>query len=132
MSLEPTRPVKGRIESGTWQATASGQAMTQKRNNFRIHYPHAMRPTLSIDHVVHQVLDLSEKGIKFALGERYRPQIKDSIVGTLKFANRRSIPIAGTVLRLSATYCVARLTLGVPLQMIQDEERAVLRTLVKE
>lgn len=106
-------------------------ATSQKRANYRIEYPRSLRPTLTIDHVAHEVINLSEKGIKFARTDHYQPQVKDPILGTLTFANRESLAIVGRVLRLSGQFCVAVMRQGVPLPIILEQQRILLRKTAK-
>jgi hypothetical protein len=61
-----------------------------QRSHVRIHYPPARRPTLTLDGVAHEVLDLSAEGLLFVLPPGgAAPELGGRLEGTLRL---RSCP----------------------------------------
>jgi len=75
------------------------------------------------------VLDLSEKGLKFDCGPRFRPTDGAAIKGTVVFRDGKTCDVAGTVLRyiVDKHQCVLTLTKGIPLTKMMEEQRHLLQ-----
>lgn len=103
--------------------------MGNQRDHFRLEYPQADRPVIQIDKYRYEVLDLSEKGIKFECGKTYRPQQNAPLQGIIIFQDKSTCPVVGTVLRYLAekNQCVVILTQGVPLPKMMEEHRNLLK-----
>jgi hypothetical protein len=103
--------------------------MSNQRNHFRIEYPKADRPRIKIDKTEFEVLDVSEHGIKFAGGGRFRGPPKTLVKGTILFKDGKSCDVVGVVLRhMKDTGDVAvKLSQGVPLAKMMEEQRVLLQ-----
>ncbi len=103
--------------------------MSNQRENFRLEYPKADRPEIQVDKYRYEVLDLSEKGVKFDCGKTYRPQQNAPLIATVFFQGGKSCEVKGTVLRYLAekNQCVVILTQGVPLPLMMEEHRKLLQ-----
>lgn len=101
----------------------------QQRDHFRLEYPLSDRPKFQIDKHVFTVMDVSERGIKFAISTAYRPKPKTPLKGIITFADGKKVEIAGEVLRLAPdfAFCVAILTKGVPLAKMMEEQRHLIK-----
>jgi hypothetical protein len=94
-----------------------------ERAYYRIEYPTAARPKLFIAGIAHEVLDLSEQGVRWRRRQEIVPVVGEEIGGTLRFRRGQSVEVRGVVLRLSAVDAAAHLEVGVPFQLIVDEQR---------
>jgi hypothetical protein len=103
--------------------------MNDKREHFRIKYREGDRPTLVMGGVKFEVLDLSEQGLRFDGGQRYKPAAKAVIRGTITLKSGKSCAVSGTLLRYDAIKhaCIVQLEKGIPLTLIMEEQRAMLK-----
>jgi hypothetical protein len=101
-------------------------AWAHEREHYRVAYPTALRPKLVIHGVSFDVVDISERGIRFRLGKAEYPQPGLEVQGAVVFKRGESITIRGTVLRVSEGEVAARLEEGVPLRVIMEEQRFLL------
>jgi hypothetical protein len=94
-----------------------------ERAHFRIEYPTAARPRLLIQDVLHEVLDLSEQGIRWRVSDAVRPVPGDTISGVIRFRRGDTVSVRGVVLRVNGDEASAHLAEGVPYKVILDEQR---------
>ena len=96
------------------------------REFYRIAYPAKARPKLDVAGFSFEVLDLSERGIRFKLGDASAPESGFQLQGTLKFVRGVTAEIVGTVLRVQNGQVAAVLDEGVPPSVIRAEQRYLL------
>ena len=101
--------------------------MSQKRKFFRLTYELGRGPELVVDGRRYSVLDLSEEGLRFRLPPTARLAKGDHVGGTLEFADGNSCHVRGTVLRTQISDCIVQLSKGVPLSIMMDEQRRLIR-----
>ena len=105
--------------------------MSNQRDHFRLEYPAADRPTILVQGTLYAVLDLSEKGVKFAVPKQFKPPPNKKIKATITFKDGKKIEIAGSVLRIlegkDDNQCVMELSEGVPLPKMMEEQRILLK-----
>jgi len=101
----------------------------QKRNYFRLQYFKPDRPIITITGKSFDVVDLSEKGIKFELPRGFKPRENARIGGTVTFPDKTKFEIIGTILRVNATTkeCVLVLEEGIPLAKMLEEQRRLIQ-----
>ena len=102
---------------------------SNKRHHFRLEYPLSDRPEVLIDGEKHTVVDISEKGMRFALTPKFRGALKSAIKGVITFEDGKQVEVSGTVLRITddKAHCVVLLTHGVPLAKMMEEQRFLIR-----
>jgi hypothetical protein len=100
-----------------------------KRRHFRIEYPKLDRPLLVFDKQKLEIVDLAEKGVKFACGGVYKPKAKDPIIAKVVFKDGKEFKITGIVLRYDAEKDIGVLTLqeGIPYPKMMEEQLALIR-----
>ena len=79
-----------------------------------------------IQELAFDVVDLSERGIRFRLGDVPAPEPGVEVQGTLRFRRGETLTIRGTVLRVVDKEVSARLEEGIPLRVIMEEQRFLL------
>ena len=93
-----------------------------QRSLYRIPYPVQERPTFEAGGSAYQVLDCSERGIRYALNGR-APGLRAVVTGTLRFRRGQAVEIEGEVVRIQDG-CVALHLYppGIPLRIIFQEQ----------
>jgi hypothetical protein len=99
----------------------------QKRGFFRIDYPPQERPGLILSGRSHEVLDLSEGGVRYRHLGPDAPAVGDRVSAVLAFSETERLPVSGTVLRKSGGDVVLRLVPGVPFAKVISEQQRLLR-----
>ncbi len=94
-----------------------------EREHFRILYPAAARPEIVINGRAHEVIDISERGVRFRGDDETAVAAGDPLAGKVRFRRTPPIEVRGTVLRVSGREVAARLDVGVPLKVMIEEQR---------
>ena len=93
------------------------------REHYRIVYPTAARPVFTSGAIEHDVVDVSEQGMRFRAVEGEIWELEDPVVGVVRFQRRDEVKVSGVVIRLVGREIAARLSIGIPLKTIIDEQR---------
>jgi hypothetical protein len=101
-------------------------AWAYDREHYRVAYPTALRPKLLVHGVSFDVVDISERGIRFRLGSAQAPEPGFELHGVLRFRRGETITIRGAVLRVDQGEVAARLEEGIPLRVVMEEQRFLL------
>lgn len=101
-------------------------AWAHEREHYRVAYPAALRPKLLVHGVSFDVVDISERGIRFRLGQADQPEPGFELQGVIRFKRGETITICGTVLRVIDGDVASRLDEGFPLRVIMEEQRFLL------
>ena len=96
------------------------------REYYRIAYPAKARPRLEVAGFDFEVLDLSERGIRFQLGAATAPDPGYQLKGTVKFLRGVTAEVEGRILRVRDGQVAALLDEGVPASVIRAEQRFLL------
>ena len=100
--------------------------LAHNREHYRIAYPSSLRPRLYVLGHPFEVLDLSERGLRFRLGEAVPPQPGNELRGELRFHQGESLPVVGTIVRVADGNAGVSLDERVPLRVIMAEQRRLL------
>lgn len=101
-------------------------AWAHEREHYRVAYPAALRPRLLVHGITFEVVDISERGIRFRLGLAQKPEPGFELQGVVRFKRGETITIRGTVLRVIEDEVSCRLDEGFPLRVIMEEQRYLL------
>lgn len=103
----------------------------------RLHYPTRPRPVLMVEDEELEVLDLSERGLRCLQDHGPAPRIGARLEGILRLSRGETLPVRGTVVRVSAgdepshpglVHVAAHLDdLGIPRRVILAERQALER-----
>jgi hypothetical protein len=94
----------------------------EKREYFRIKYPHDSTPKLLITDEEFNIIDISEQGIKFDL--------EKTIQGIITFHDGESLSIEGKFLRTQSNEIVIQPIKGIPSERITKEQKYLMKKYV--
>lgn len=96
--------------------------LEQRREHYRVHYPSGLSPSLMISGRSYDVVDISEKGLKFKATDIDNFYLGCGIAGDIKFyEDDELIECYGEVLRLTDDEVVVSLTDTIPVSRIKVE-----------
>lgn len=96
------------------------------REYFRVAYPTALRPRLEVLDHHFDILDVSERGMRFRLGKAAAPDAGNELQGVVRFRRGETITVRGVVVRVDDGEVATRLDDGIPLRVIMEEQRFLL------
>ncbi len=96
------------------------------REHYRVAYPQQLRPKFMVQGFTFDVVDVCERGIRFALGSADPPDPGFEVQGTIRFRRGETVAVRGTALRVAEQEVAVRLDDRVPLRVIMDEQRFLL------
>lgn len=97
-----------------------------EREHYRVAYPTQLRPKFLVQGFTFDVVDISERGLRFRLGDAATPDAGNEVQGTVRFRSGETITVRGTVLRVDGREVAVRLEEGVPLRVIMEQQRFLL------
>ena len=98
-----------------------------ERQYYRIRYPIPARPRLTIEGRTYDVLDCSERGVRYQAPPAEHPEPGSVVRGRVTFGRRAEADVAGVVVRLQGDHVVLHLTLEpIPLATVLAEQRYLL------
>ena len=105
------------------------------RMHVRLHYPESTRPSLILDSGSLNVLDLSERGLRYRQDFGPEPPVGAVLEGILRLSSGETLPVRGTVVRVvhpegpdrpGVIEVAAHLTdVPIPRRVIQSERQAI-------
>jgi hypothetical protein len=96
-----------------------------EREHYRIEYPTAARPRFLVDGRDRDVIDVCQLGLRYLAAAEERCALGDEVKGVLKFRSGKEVQVLGTVVRLIEREVALRLTEGVPLRVVLEEQRYI-------
>lgn len=103
-----------------------------RRQFYRVPYPEDQRPRLVVGCSILEVLDCSEGGLRYAVGEGAPGSMGDPVEGRLRLRSGEELRVRGRVIRCSTADTSLRLEgRGIPFRTILREQirlRAKQRT----
>jgi PilZ domain len=108
---------------------------SRPRLHVRLHYEGATRPSLILEAGSLNVLDLSERGLRYRQESGPEPALGAKLEGILRLSSGETLPVRGTVVRVmrparpedpSVIEVAAHLTdVGIPSRVILAERKAL-------
>ena len=105
----------------------SDQNQPQRRAYFRLRYPEADRPTMTINGQDYPVIEISEGGAKIRLPQADAMAVGTIIVGGLLFRDGVVVPVKGEVIRIDTLAAALKFSQGISFGRVQAEQRRLLR-----
>lgn len=96
------------------------------REHYRVAYPTPLRPRLDVHDFEFDVVDVSERGLRFRLGKAAPPEPGNEVEGVVRFRRGDTVTVRGVIVRVREGEVSARLEEGIPLRVIMDEQRFLL------
>ena len=94
-----------------------------EREHYRIMYPTAARPRFIGGGLEREVLDLCEQGLRYRAADGETRSVGDQVEGIVRVRRGEEVPVLGTVVRVIDREIALRLSVGVPLRLVLDEQR---------
>ena len=94
-----------------------------RRELYRVIYPLAERPTFEVGRFLHEVIDCSERGIRYEVKDRRVPPLGTEIGGTIQFRRGEDVAVQGEVIRASDGIVVLALDPPLAFSEILAEQR---------
>jgi hypothetical protein len=94
-----------------------------RRALYRIVYPVAERPTFETGRFLFEVIDCSERGLRYEIRDRRPPTVGSELGGTLAFRRGEEVVIQGEVIRASEGIVVLALEPPLPFAEVLAEQR---------
>ncbi|MFW7380215.1 MAG: PilZ domain-containing protein [Oligoflexus sp.] len=103
--------------------------MSNKREYYRIEYPHGDQPIFLHYLGKFTVLDVSEGGFSFAFDKIMPPMEGEVVEGDIKFGNRGKTKIKGEIIRVADGKVSVRLHDDgqIPLPRVMEEQRYLIQ-----
>jgi hypothetical protein len=95
-----------------------------EREYYRIEYPTAARPRFLVAGEDREVVDLCEQGLRYRAASERR-KIGDEVEGIVRFRRGEEVRVLGKVVRLIGREVALRLSVGVPLRVVLEEQRYI-------
>lgn len=94
-----------------------------EREHYRVVYPTAARPWFIVGGVAREVVDLCEMGLRYRALTGEQPQVGEEIRGLVRVRRGDAVEVAGSVVRLVEQQIALRLSTGIPLRIVLEEQR---------
>ncbi|PWI33585.1 hypothetical protein DI392_08955 [Vibrio albus] len=99
------------------------QHFHERRQFFRLRYPHTERPTVELDGQEYPVCEISEQGMRLLFRSTDRFSLGVPFSGTVHFSDKEDVPIEGIALRQHANEVAVKLTKGISSERIDEEQQ---------
>ena len=95
-----------------------------RRDHYRVVYPFAERPTFEMGWSAFEVVECSERGIRYDVGDRRAPAVGSQVAGRLVFRSGGILDLVGDVVRLQDGLVALLLQPpGIPFAVVMHEQR---------
>jgi hypothetical protein len=94
-----------------------------RRALYRIVYPLSERPTFEVGTTLYDVIDCSERGLRYQLNYQRVPEVGGIVMGWLHFRRGESIRVHGKVLRAMRGVVALALEPALPFAEVMSEQR---------
>ena len=96
-----------------------------EREHYRILYPTAARPRFVGGGFDREVIDLCEQGLRYRAAQGETCALGDEVEGIVRVRRGEEMRALGTVVRIEGRDISLRLSVGVPLRVVLDEQRYI-------
>ena len=94
-----------------------------RRQLYRVVYPLSERPTFEVGRFVYEVVDCSERGLRYEVRDRRMPTVGSALAGRISFRRGDEIEVTGAVIRARDGMVVLELDPAIPFADIMAEQR---------
>ena len=107
---------------------ARSTSAQERRRYFRLRYNPGEGPTLLVDNLPYEVVEISEQGLVFRLGlggEIFA--MGQRLIARIRFASGATHPVAGVIMRIQMSERIVNLSIrGITPQIIFEEQRRII------
>jgi hypothetical protein len=96
---------------------------SSRRELYRIIYPLVERPTFEVGRYLYEVIDCSEKGLRYEVRDRRPPTVGTQLGGSMQFLRGAEIEVVGEVIRSRGGVVVLALDPPLPFAEVLAEQR---------
>ncbi len=96
-----------------------------RREHYRVEYPISSRPKLIIEGIQYEVMDVSEKGIRFLSESSNEFQVESEVKGKIVFHDNEVQEVEGTILRVAEKQTIIYLSVNISFFIIVQEQRYI-------
>ena len=96
-----------------------------EREHYRIQYPTAARPWFIGGRLDREVMELCEQGLRYRAGDGERIAVGDELEGIVRVRRGEEMRVLGVVVRIEGREVAVRLSVGMPLRVVLDEQRYI-------
>jgi len=101
-------------------------AWQHPREYYRVTYPASLRPRLTVQAADFEVIDVCERGLRFALAGAQPPGVGFEVRGRFQPHGGTPVDICGEVVRVERDEVALKLDHRIPLPTIMAEQRFLL------
>lgn len=94
-----------------------------RRALYRVVYPLVERPTFEVGRYMYEVVDCSEKGLRYEVHDHRMPTVGSEIGGRIVFRRGEELDVTGEVIRARDGVVVLALVPPLPFAEILEEQR---------
>jgi hypothetical protein len=98
-------------------------AFDVEREHYRIVYPAAACPRLLGGGLEREVIDLCERGLRYRAADGETRAVGDGVESVVRVRRGEEVRVLGTVVRVCEREVALRLSVGLPLRLVLDEQR---------
>jgi hypothetical protein len=98
-------------------------APEQRRQYFRLRYPHKDRPVITLMGRTFHVCEISERGMRIIFVSSTEVALGITVSGKIEFFDKETIEVEGTILRQHDAEVALKLSKGISLKRMTIEQR---------
>ncbi|MDG3084743.1 PilZ domain-containing protein [Vibrio hannami] len=99
----------------------------ERRQFYRLRYPKAERPSIELSGQIFQVCEISELGMRLLFRSEDPVPLGVKINGVIHFSDSKDVEIEGIALRQHSGEVAVKLSKGISLKRMTDEQLRLLR-----
>lgn len=100
--------------------------MEHHRDYFRIEFPTTYRPIIRLEDGQHEVMDVSECGVRFKINENNHFRVNEDLTAIIQFPDGEIYDCSGQVVRINEHAVSMSLSSYLPLKKIRSEHLYLL------
>lgn len=121
--LAPALRTSARNSAKTVRTMTQQPSDQSRRELYRVTYPLVERPTFEVGRYLYEIIDCSERGLRYEVRDRRMPTLGSEVGGTIQFRRGDEVPVTGEVIRAANGTVVLQLDPPLPFAEILAEQR---------
>jgi hypothetical protein len=96
---------------------------SSRREVYRVVYPLIERPTFEVGRLLYEIVDCSERGLRYEARDKRLPSVGSEVGGTIQFRRGANVAVVGRVIRAQQGEVVLQLDPPLAFGEILAEQR---------